>query len=218
MASKPQVDWRGLTSRTLVVAVLVRADLRHCDDDDGGTRFRMQYRSALLWNSKHHRDRCRWRRATIAPIAPALTTTSGNFSTDEIWLVGTNSAYWVEIGYTADFTDINVLSQGVDEFWFDSRPGGGMHGQVLRTYPTLSARTFYVMRSSPSTTCGVGDGILTPYSTANSMTPSVVEVGSETTTGSTCSTAHDSAMSYSTGEGWLSFLVGESHRLDTLER
>jgi hypothetical protein len=141
--------------------------------------------------------------ATIAPSDTALTVAYGDFDTDEIWLVGSNSSYWVEIGYISNQANIDGLSQEVAEFWFDSRPGGGAHGHVLSSYPTLSARTFYITQSSPTTTYGVGDGTLSAYSTSNSMTPATVEVGSETTSMYACSMSHDYSMGYSTGLGWV---------------
>lgn len=141
--------------------------------------------------------------ATIAPYY--LTSPSGTFTTDEIWLVSSNGAYWVEAGYIRNFANINGVSQGLTTFWFDSRPGGGTHGHVLQTNPALTARTFYVMQSSPTTSYAVGDGTATGYSTSNTMTPYISDVGSETTTSSSCSRAHDYSMSYSIGSGWVGF-------------
>ena len=141
---------------------------------------------------------------THATIDPAyLTSPSSNFVTDEIWLVNSTSEYWVEIGYIDNETSINGVSQGLSEFWFDSRPGGGEHGHVLVSNPSLSARTFYITQGSPSTTYGVGDGTHSASSTSNSMVPIKAEIGSESTSGSACSWADDYSMAYTTGSGWI---------------
>ena len=143
-------------------------------------------------------------KGTHATIAPSyLTSPSSNFVTDEVWLVDSTSQYWVEIGYIRNYANINGVSQGLSEFWFDSRPGGGAHGHVLVSNPSLSARTFYITQSSPSTTYGVGDGSLYAYSTSNSMVPATAEIGSETTSASACSWSNDSSMAYTTGFGWV---------------
>lgn len=142
--------------------------------------------------------------ATVAPYY--LTSPSSNFVTDEIWLSDSSGAYWVEIGYIANYANIDGLSQGTSVFWFDSRPGGGQHGHVLLSNPSLTARTFYVMSGGGGPgTFTVGDGTLYGLSTSNSMTPYNGEVGSETTSSKSCSRSHDYSMGYSVGAGWVAF-------------
>ncbi len=146
--------------------------------------------------------------ATISPInGPSVG--AGNFATDEIWLVDTTGSYWVEVGYIYNLANVDGVSSGLSEFWFDSRPGGGAHGHVLRSNPSLVARTFYITQGT-STTYGVGDGPgsggASGTSSFNSMTPYNGEVGSEITTGSgVCSWASFSGMAYSNGSGWVGF-------------
>ncbi|WP_313542176.1 MULTISPECIES: hypothetical protein [Leifsonia] len=67
-------------------------------------------------------------RATIAPISGPGIGATGDFATGEVWLVGTNSAYWVEVGYIANLANVNGVSRGTSEFWFDSRPAEGRTG------------------------------------------------------------------------------------------
>jgi len=144
--------------------------------------------------------------ATIAPLSPYLVTSSGNFTTDEVWLVASSPSYWVEVGYIANQGNINGVGQGISEFWFDSRPGGGAHGHVLASAPSLTARTFYIMRgSSTSTSYDVGDGSLSATSTSDTSPLVNAEIGSETISNTSCSWAHDYSMSYSTGSGWVAF-------------
>ncbi len=159
--------------------------------------------------------------ATIDPYY--LTSSSGYFTTDEIWLTSSSAAYWVEVGYIRNYATIDGISQGLSTFWFDSRPGGGTHGHVLQTNPALSARTFYIMQSSPTTSFGVGDGTATGTSTSNTMTPSYAQVGSETTTSSSCSRSHDYSMGYSVGSGWVGFpsastIINSPQRLSWVSR
>lgn len=144
--------------------------------------------------------------ATIAPISGPGVGATGNFATDEVWLVGTNSAYWVEVGYIANLANVNGVSQGTSEFWFDSRPGGGAHGHVLVSNATLVPNNFRVYGDAADGYTVIDSNFNEGDSTNNTMTAGQFQVGSEVTTGSNvCSLAHDYNMQYSGGGGWVNF-------------
>lgn len=141
-------------------------------------------------------------KATIDPYY--MSVPDGNFVTNELWLGDTGGTYWVEVGWTRNYATFQGVPQGLSIFWADSRPGGGLHNHVLETNPS-GGKTVYVMQGYPSTTYGVGDGTYAGTSTNNTMTPYVVNVGSETTSAGACSKSHDYGMSYSVGNGWTLF-------------
>ncbi|MDZ7578326.1 MAG: hypothetical protein U0904_09160 [Candidatus Nanopelagicales bacterium] len=113
-----------------------------------------------------------------------LGTTSGNFITSEVWLVGDNGT-WVEVGYIRTKVAINglpLVSGGVTYgFWGDKRPGSTFYGHPLVTNPALSKRRVAIAQITPSSFQSNFGGNV-GYSMSNSMDPGAGQIGSETTT------------------------------------
>jgi hypothetical protein len=141
-------------------------------------------------------------------ITPScLSTPSGNFVTDELWLVNSSAAYWVEVGYLQLGSGLNVggiATAGRYGFWADSRPGGGFHAHVLQNNPSLSAGApaeIYKVNSSTWETYFNGHF---GQSTSNSFTPAFGEWGSETTSASAHSMHTGTTAEYETGSSFHS--------------
>jgi hypothetical protein len=110
------------------------------------------------------------------------------------------------VGYIANLANINGVSQGTSEFWFDSRPGGGAHGHVLVSNAILAPNNFSITGDASNGYTVFDSNFNQGNSTNNTMTAGQFQVGSEVTTGSdVCSLAHDYNMQYSAGLGWVNF-------------
>lgn len=121
-------------------------------------------------------------------ISPScLSVTSGQFVTDELWLLGSGGG-WVEAGYLQHGGNLNIggiTQAGRYSFWADLRPGSTFYAHVLQSNPTLTYHTTAIWRSA-SNSFGVQMGGITvsPASTSNSMSVTGEEIGSETTANS----------------------------------
>ena len=71
-----------------------------------------------------------------------LSTPSGNFVTNELWLASSGGTYWVEVGYLQLGSGVNlggITTPGRYGFWGDRRPGSKFYAHVLQNNPSLSA-------------------------------------------------------------------------------
>lgn len=148
-----------------------------------------------------------------------LTTTSGDFVTDETWLTTASiTNYWVEAGYLEKGANVNVggiTAAGRYGFYADSRPGGGFHAHVLVTNPTLDDHIVQIYDDG-SNRFSAGFGTYFGDSTNNSMNPWLGQYGSETTTGASHSYAFFSKMMYrNSNYVWQSGVVNPGYRNDS---
>lgn len=115
-----------------------------------------------------------------------LYAPSGAFLTDELWLVDSAAANWVEVGYLVKGSNLNIggiTASGTFGFYADQRPGGGFHAHVLTNGPSLNF-TFLNIYKTATNTYAAQFGSATGYSTNNSMTPQHLDYGSESSSNS----------------------------------
>lgn len=122
---------------------------------------------------------------TIAPYC--LSSPSGNFITDEIWLADSPESSWIETGFLAVGSGVNVsgiATPGTYLFWGDDKPGGGgLHNHVIVTSPSLSATRLSIYENGVYT-YAVNAGTYSTSSTSNTMNPYIGIYGSENTANS----------------------------------
>jgi len=140
-------------------------------------------------------------------ITPScLSIPSGNFVTDELWLVDSASApNWVEVGYLQLGSGINVggiATAGRYGFWADQRPGGGFHAHVLETNPYLTGGVpAEIWKNTSSTWFAYFNGY-TGESTSNTMIATHGDWGSETTSASAHGLHTGTGAEYEIGSTW----------------
>jgi hypothetical protein len=138
----------------------------------------------------------------VTPLC--LTTSTGNFVTDEAWLASSDSTYWVEAGYIVLGSGVNmngIPSPGRYLFWGDKRPVDNTFiGHVMETSPSLTGRTVAIWKVSPGIfTAQVGS--YTQNSTNNSMVPGQAIYGSETPAAGSHSHGHSATCNTATRLG-----------------
>jgi hypothetical protein len=156
---------------------------------------------------------------TIGP--GCLSTTAGNFITDEIWLADPTNAYWIETGFVAVGSGVNlsgIATPGTYLFWGDDKPGGGgLHNHALATSPGLSARRASIYENGVYN-YSVNIGTYSTSSTTNTMNPNHGIYGSEDTANSgTHSYAYFSNPQYLKGTTWSSGTNGTASQANTPE-
>lgn len=141
-------------------------------------------------------------------ITPScLGTPSGNFVTDELWLVSSSATYWVEVGYLQLGSGVNlggITTAGRYGFWADQRPGSQFFAHVLQTNPSLSAGATAEISKAGSATYNAYFNGHSGTSRSNTMTPQYGEWGSETTSASAHSLSVGDTAEYETGDAFHS--------------
>lgn len=140
---------------------------------------------------------------TIEPSC--LSIPSGNFVTDEVWLVDANAAHWVEVGYLQHGGNLNVggiTAAGRYGFWGDARPGSRLFDHVLQNNPPLSPGVGAQIQTNGHDSWGAYFNGIGGFSTSNTMTPAFGEWGSETTSASAHSISFGDNAVYQTASGW----------------
>ena len=147
---------------------------------------------------------------TIEPSC--LSTPSGNFVTDEVWLVDATAAHWIEVGYIQIGSGTNVgglTTAGRYGFWGDDRPGSQLFNHVLQNNPPLSPGVGAQIQSNGHDSWASFFNGHEGTSTANTMTPNFGEYGSETTSASAESVSFGDNAVYQTASGWFTGVPGE---------